>query len=235
MLALAREMRHDIGDRQTLTGRIRLGAADTVALTWLPRFLSRVDALYPKLEIELEIDLTIHLMRRLAAREIDLAFIAAPVSESDYIQAPLCSYPLHWTAGSEFPLRAGPLTPAQLAGFTVITHTRGSHQHETVLKWFHAAGAEPRRMSTSSSLASIIRLTAAGLGISLQTPAVIARECAAGELLIIPTTVPVPDLHFYSAHRRSGAPDAARALSELAAAEAKLQHAEKRIEIDQFL
>jgi len=235
MLALARELRHDIGDRQALGGRVRLGVADTVALTWLPRFLSRVHALYPKLEIELEIELTIHLMRRLGAREIDLAFLAAPVSEVDYVQVPLCSYPLHWTAGSGFPLPAGALSPAQLAGFTVITHTRGSHQHETVLKWFHAAGAEPRRVSTSSSLASVIRLTAAGLGVSLQTPAVIARETAAGELVPVPTTVPVPDLHFYSAHHRSGAQDAARALSDLALAEAKLEHPEKRMEMDQFL
>lgn len=222
MLTLAEDLRNDIGDRQAHSGRIRLGVADTIALTWLPRFLSRVTTLYPKLDIEVRIDLTVNLLRQLNGRDIDLAFVAAAVPQADYAQLPLCSYPMHWAAGAGFVRGKGKLAPRDLARYPVITHTRGSHQWETVFQWFRDhGGGEPRRVSTSSSLASIVRLTAAGLGISVQTPAVIARELALGELVLVQTTVPLPHLEFFAAYPRSSTSSAARSLSELAAAEAK--------------
>jgi DNA-binding transcriptional LysR family regulator len=229
MLALAEELRHDIGDRDSHAGRMRLGVADTIALTWLPRFLARVQQAYPKLEVEVRIDLTVNLARSLSARDIDLAFVAAPVPEADSEQMPLCSFPLHWAAAAGLVKKAGRLTPRDLAQYPVITHTRGSHQWETVFKWFRDGGAEPRRVSTSSSLASIIRLTAAGVGVSVQTPSVIARELAIGELVLLPTSVPFPKLEFLAAFPRSAKAGAARALCELAAAEARRKSVSKKI------
>jgi DNA-binding transcriptional LysR family regulator len=219
MLSLADQVRRDIGEPRAHSGMIRLGAADTVALTWLPRFLSRVRELYPKLDVEIQIDLTVNLARQLGAREIDLAFLAAPVAQADYVQVALCSFPLYWAAGAGYVRESGRLSPHELAEYPVITHTRGSHQWTTVLKWFRDAGAEPRRVSTSSSLASIIRLSAARLGISVQTPAVIARELALGELVLLPTTVALPQLDFFAVFPRSASSGAAQALTELAVTE----------------
>jgi DNA-binding transcriptional LysR family regulator len=220
MLALAEELRHDIGEADAHAGRVRLGAADTIALTWLPHFMSRVHKLYPKLEVELRIDMTNHLVRALSTREIDLAFIAAPVPEADYVQVPLCTLPLYWAAGAGLITKRRKLAPRDLVQYPLITHTRGSHQWERVFQWFRENGAEPKRVSTSSSLASIIRLTAARVGLSVQTPSVIARELALGELVLLPTTVAFPQMEFLAAYPRSANSAIARSLSELAAAEA---------------
>jgi DNA-binding transcriptional LysR family regulator len=221
MLKLAEDLRTEIGDQQTHAGRLRLGVADTVALTWLPRFLSRVRVQYPKLDIEVRIDLTVHLLKQLGAREVDLAFVAAEVPQAEYEQVPLCSYPMHWAAGAGLVRKKGRLSPRDLAQYPVITHTRGSHQWQTVMQWFREGGAEPRHVSTSSSLASIVRLTAAHLGISVQTPAVIGRELALGELVLLPTSAPLPTLEFFAAFPRSSPSAAARSLTEIAVAEAR--------------
>jgi DNA-binding transcriptional LysR family regulator len=201
--------------------------ADTIALTWLPRFLSRVRVLYPKLDIEVRIDLTVHLLRQLGARDIDLAFVATAVPQAEYEQVPLCSYPMHWAAAAGLVRKKGRLSQRELAQYPVITHTRGSHQWETVLQWFREGGAEPRHVSTSSSLASIVRLTAAHLGISVQTPAVIARELALGELVLL-RTAPLPKLEFFAAFPRSSPSGAARSLTEVAVEEAKARKQEAK-------
>src|SRR5689334_12425765 len=47
MLGLADSIRQHIGDSSALVGRIRLGVADTAALTWLPDMLARGRAAFP--------------------------------------------------------------------------------------------------------------------------------------------------------------------------------------------
>ena len=196
MMGLADTIRQEVGDQRAVAGRIRLGVADTIALTWLPEFLARARNEFPRLEIEVEINLTAHLLRQLQERSIDFAFAAAPIVDSSLEFVPLARFAQGWYAAPTVLPKRRRFTPEQLAELPIITHTRGTHQHQTILRWFRAAGLEPRRLSTCSSLATIIRLTVAGLGISILSPAVVRREVAAGEIVPIAATKALPPQNF---------------------------------------
>jgi DNA-binding transcriptional LysR family regulator len=217
LLGLADSIRLRIGDPSALAGRIRLGVADTAALTWLPELLARGRAAFPNLDVELEVNLTLNLLTQLGERQIDLAIVAGPVADPELTVVPLCRYVQRWVAAPRIIPDTLPLTPAQLAELPIITHTRGSHQHQMILRWFRKHDAEPRRISTCTSLATIVRLTVAGLGASIQTDTVIRREHDAGEIVPIATTTPVQPLEFSAVFPSAEGSIASRMLAELAA------------------
>lgn len=217
MLGLADAIRQRVGDRSAFTGRIRLGVADTAALTWLPDLLARGRESFPALDVELEVNLTFHLLGQLAERQIDLAIVAGPVADPELTVVPVCTYAQRWVASPRLIPFEAPLTPAQLAETPIITHTRGSHQHQMILRWFRQHGVEPRRVSTCTSLATIVRLTAAGLGASIQTASVIGRERSSGEIAPIPLTAAIDPLQFCAVFPAQEGGGASRMLAELAA------------------
>src|SRR5216683_6261569 len=58
------EIRRMVGERSSLTGHIRLGVPETIAYTQLSEILRRVSAGLPQLTVEVEIGVSIDLMRR---------------------------------------------------------------------------------------------------------------------------------------------------------------------------
>lgn len=217
LLALVGGIYQRIGDRLGLGGRVRLGVVDSIALTWLPDFFARVRTDYPKVEVELGVNLSFDLLAQLASRQIDLAIVAGPVEDPDLVVVPLREHDQGWFAAPSLVRSHEPLGLAELAELPLITHTRGSHQYQTILRWFRQAGTEPRRISTCSSLATIIRLTAAGLGISLHTSTVVARELRAGEVVPVLTTAAVPRIGYVAAYASGESSPASRVLAQLAA------------------
>ncbi len=218
LLAIADRIRERIGDRAALGGRLRLGVVDSIALTWLPELLARIRATIPKLDIELEVHQTFPLLDQLAQRNIDLAIVAGPITNPQFAVTYLHEHEQRWFSARRLTRKGGAaLTPHDLAEIPILTYTHGSHQHQTILRWFHAAGVAPRRMSICSSLATIVRLAASGLGICLQTPQVVARELEAGELVPVATTLKVPGIEYAAVHPATEGAAASRLVANLAA------------------
>jgi DNA-binding transcriptional LysR family regulator len=199
LLALAADIREQIGTSEALVAVVRLGIVDTIALTWLPELLTRLAQRFPGVAVELEIDLSVNLLRRLSERHIDIAFLVGPVPGPHYASEPLARVELAWMAGAPLQLAPG-TSPADLATLPIITHSRGSHQHVMVQQWFRSQGVEPRRLSFCSSLATIIQLTISGFGLSVLPVQAMAKEIAAGELRIVDAGPPLPPNDFVTAY-----------------------------------
>ncbi|WP_141678162.1 LysR family transcriptional regulator, partial [Rhizobium leguminosarum] len=75
LLRLRAEMLHAVADRTHLSGTFKLGVAETIVHTWLPNFLEQVSNTYPKLALEIEVDISTNLRERLIQQKIDLAFL----------------------------------------------------------------------------------------------------------------------------------------------------------------
>ena len=106
LMRLRAEMIEAVGDRSTMRGIVRLGCSETIVHTWLPALIERVNAAYPNLELEIEVDITPNLRERLVARDLDLALLLGPISDPNIHSRPLCSFPLAFVAGSKIKLPA---------------------------------------------------------------------------------------------------------------------------------
>src|SRR5206468_3500455 len=61
-----------------LSGRLRLGVTDDLALTQVPRILRDFRQLYPRIDLELTVSQSSTLQRRVESGHLDLAFVKKP-------------------------------------------------------------------------------------------------------------------------------------------------------------
>ncbi|MBK8742411.1 MAG: LysR family transcriptional regulator [Betaproteobacteria bacterium] len=210
-----------LGGPAALTGIVRVGAADTMAMLLLPSLLAQVAERHPDIDVELFVDLSIHLQARLREGEIDVAFMVGDMGSPEYEVKPLGEVENAWMGSANLKLPRRRLQPADLAKLPVFTHSRGSHLHRMVLGWFEASGARPVRLHGCNSLAMMIKLTIAGLGVSVLPVPLLKEELAAGSIKRIAVDSPVPPNRFVVAYAATPAQAAVRAIVDLALGSAR--------------
>lgn len=187
MMVLIRDMQASVLDGAGMAGTIRLGAADTFALTCLPTLLARIEDRFPRLKVALDIDYSFNLNRKLHNSELDIAFLTAPVAGSDVLIEDLVPIDLVWVASPRVSVPEQRLSPADLKDVPIITNPEPSNLYTTAIEWFAGAGLEPARLSTCNSLTYMVRLAAAGVGVTLLPAAILRAEVDSGLLRILET------------------------------------------------
>jgi DNA-binding transcriptional LysR family regulator len=217
LIGLRSEMMAEIGDRSAMRGVLRLGVAETIVYTWLPRLIKSVNITYPNLSLEIEVDITPNLNARLQAQEIELAFVLGPLSGPSVRNRELCDYPVSFVASPSLGLGNGPLTVHDLAKFPIITFARKTQPYETVRAMFNRPDLPPIRLHASASLATVIHMAVEGLGIAAIPPAIVEHELADGRLHQLDTDPKMPPLVFSASWLASPDEAAVERVVELAA------------------
>jgi DNA-binding transcriptional LysR family regulator len=187
ILSLAEEMEQRSAQSLTLAEPIRLGAVDSFALTLLPALLAQLEEKFPHLRVELLIDFSFNLNRRLQRGELDVAFLTGPVDGQALWVEPLVRQPLAWIASPHLPLPARVLRPDDLCGLAILTNPGPSHLFRAVQDWFAAADVKPERIMTCNSLTIMARLVASGFAITLLPIGILRPELALGTLRLLRT------------------------------------------------
>jgi DNA-binding transcriptional LysR family regulator len=185
VLADIGEIQRTVGKMSSLTGHIRLGLPETIAYTLLPEILRSVSADLPQLTMSVEIGLSIGYAREVRTRELDIACVVGPVLDQDMVSEPFCEVPLALIAAGPA-WTQGPLTIDELAERTIVLPARGRHI-PVIEGWFKSRGVRVKQTINCNSLATAVKLTRMGLGLSF-----VPIECARQELdARLVTLVPV--------------------------------------------
>lgn len=195
-LRLRAEMRAAIAEKNALGGILRLGVSETIVHTWLPRFIEAVSAAYPRLQLEIHVDISPHLRDRLIAQEIDLAFLLGPLSDPSLRNRALSHFALGFLASPRLDLPPGPASLETLARFPIITFSRGTQPYIAIKELFARADLPPLRLHASASLAPVVRMALDGIGIAAIPPAIVPQELRSGRLRLVETDIAMPDLTF---------------------------------------
>lgn len=196
LMRLHSQMQVNIIERQDFRGVLRLGVAESIVQTWLPRFIERLDALYPQLQLEIDVDISTHLRDRLVAHEIDLAFLLGPVSAPDIHNLPLSCFPLTFLVSPALELPPPPVPLEALVRYPIITFARRTAPYIALRELIDSLDLDQVRIHASASLAPVIRMAVKGMGIALMPRAIVSEEISAGKLRVIETPVMIPDLRF---------------------------------------
>lgn len=216
-VALASEVRQRIGTKEALTGRVRFGATNIHALTWLPGLIGRTARTYPGIALEVMVDTSETLRASLERGGLDLAVIAGTPEDGRLPTLPVGTVPHVWVAspGLELPVQA--LGAAELARWPLVCDRPGTILHGAMLDWFREEAAEPQRCHSASHLQTRIHLARIGLGVAIVARSAVERELAAGTLIQVATRRSGPLLS-YALATASGAPShAVVAVRDLAA------------------
>ncbi|CDN63652.1 transcriptional regulator [Burkholderia cenocepacia H111] len=105
------EMRRDI-DAASDAGLIRIGVIESIVHSWFPALMAQLRERYPRLDVEITSDTTLHLIRLLSTDGVDLILQTDPVPGPDFTNLPLCEFPVRWAASPRLGLGGQPLDVA---------------------------------------------------------------------------------------------------------------------------
>lgn len=187
MLALADQFRSAAqpNGKADMTGTLRIGVIDSVALTWLPELVSAFSALYPKATTELYSDITPMLRDELLRGRIDCALTSEEVVDPHIESRILGHYPVVWVGISRTAaaIREVGMSGEPDARPPIITFHRQSSVYKNIVR---ILPREPRpRIHTFSSMSSMIGMVKAGLGVAALPLPVVRDELASGALQLV--------------------------------------------------
>lgn len=156
------------GVEEPMCGALRLGVIPTIAPFLLPATLRLVRERYPRLRLTLREDLTVHLIERLNAGQLDLALIALPFATDTLLVEPLFDDPL-WLAGRiDDPLLQGEsldLTPPIVERLLLLEEGHCLRDH-TLLACARRDQKSPAAVE-ATSLLTLLQMVESGLGLAL--------------------------------------------------------------------
>jgi len=215
VIAACEELEGRFAKGEELRGAIRIGVADTFAMTCLGELMRRIETRYPKLRAEIRVDFSTLLDRSLQDGDLDIAVLTAPAPSALVTVEPLVALELCWVASPMLALGKGPFRPAQLADVPIITNPNPSNLYTSITGWFAAAGVQPARISTCNSLVIMTRLAREGAGVSLLPSAVLKSEIQSKALRVLRVVPRIPAHPLNVAYRRDASAHGMRALSRM--------------------
>lgn len=137
-------------------GRVRFGVSEDFALSRLPELLRRFGDVHPAIDLELTVGLSVHLHRRLRARELDLVLAKR---STDSPQARLVfADRLVWVGSPDLRLDRSRPVPLITYPPPSVTRDRAVQALEQTARGYHTA-------CTSGSLSGLRAAALAGLGV----------------------------------------------------------------------
>ncbi len=191
----------DIGQKDGVTGTIRIGASDTVAVTWFPDFMRHLAKRYPEAFFETHVQVSYRLHEALIQRQLDIAFMVDAGTYVDLNMHRLFAYPTGFVVSPRIDLPTDRVFDIDdVAGMTLFTFDRLTRPYQDLRRALAKSRASALRISPTNTLQAIVLLVEKGLGVGYLPISAVERELALGQLLQIRTDFPMPDTSFCIAY-----------------------------------
>jgi DNA-binding transcriptional LysR family regulator len=163
LLDLAEEARAAVR-QDSIGGRLRLGAMESVAASRLPLPLAAFHRRHPEVMVELQTATSRELIARVQAGALDAAIVGEEVDAARYTSVPLYREELVLVAASGGPLA----NPKHLDGKTVLVfHGQGCAYRRRFEQWLQALRVVPARTLEFASYHALLAAAASGVGACL--------------------------------------------------------------------
>ncbi|HEV7948332.1 MAG TPA: LysR substrate-binding domain-containing protein, partial [Glaciihabitans sp.] len=151
-----------------MKGRLRFGTADDLAITQLPRILRHFRQLYPQINLELTVNQSGPLYRRLKAGQLDLIFIKEnPNTESEGIRVSRDN--MVWVGHEKTVIEQGQTVP-------LIAYPAPSVSRQIAIDALEAAGRTWRITCNTREVSGLLAAVRAGIGVAVFPQALIPAD-----------------------------------------------------------
>lgn len=180
-----------MASRDHLVGRLRIGVIPTIAPYLLPEIITDLTAANSSIDIQIRESLTPILVRELADGRLDAAIVALPVSEPSLTEVALFeeNFVLVRPVADE-----GKPVPGHedLREMKLLLLEEGHCFRDQALSFCNIQSSRPREMLDASSLATLVQMVGAGLGVTLIPEMAIAVETRSAPVSIAHFRHPQP-------------------------------------------
>lgn len=196
LIRLRDEMISNVAGAAAVSGVLRIGASETIVHTWLSTLVRRASQSFPKLSLEIEVDISPRLLERLIGRELDLAFMLGPIATPDVSSRPLADFPVAFIASSDVRWSTTPVSIEELARWPIVTFSRRTKPFAAIEDLFKGVERSSVRLHASASLATAVKMALDGTCIAAIPPAIVSDHLKRGELRIVKAAPKLPALEF---------------------------------------
>ena len=158
MLFVEDEIKRRVANPSETEGLFRVGASETIAQAWLPSFLQAFNEEFPRVSLDLTVDISINLRASLLERRIDLVFLMGPISEFTVENVALPSFDLHW-------YRSSSNQETDLSKIPVISYSRKTRPYRELMSELSRRVGPKVRVYSSASLSASLKMIAAGIAV----------------------------------------------------------------------
>src|SRR5216684_2272495 len=181
-------------------GTIRVGVVESIALTWFQNFLARIEGRYPKVQMEIDVDLSNRLLTKLARRQIDIALLPGPVHLPGVVRVSLGDCVMKWLGHPQLCPKDREMKAADLAELPIIGMPQDANAYHSIINWFEEAQVSPSLMHCCNSFSVVALLVRRGVGVSLLPPELFAGDLKSGVLKILIEQPDVPKVEYSAAY-----------------------------------
>ena len=174
-----------------LTGRFRLGVIPTIAPYLLPQVIGHLTETHPGLDLHVRETLTPRLVEELQQGQLDTAIVALPLGEPSLTEVPLFSERfllVRPAADAGLPVPAA----GELRHMRLLTLEEGHCFRDQTLAYCGAPAGMPRDGLDGSSLATLVQMVGAGIGITMIPEMAVPVETRSARVNCVPLDAPGP-------------------------------------------
>ncbi|WP_323041457.1 hydrogen peroxide-inducible genes activator [Gemmobacter sp.] len=172
-------------------GRLRIGVIPTVAPYLLPAIIGRLGQHYPGLDLNLRETVTPKLLQELADGRLDTAIVALPVSEPGLAEVALFSEDFVLVRPPQDAARPVP-DAATLREMRLLLLEEGHCFRDQALSFCAIDSRRPRELMDGSSLATLVQMVAAGIGVTLIPEMAVPVETRSAQVAVTRFRAPGP-------------------------------------------
>ncbi len=158
MLFVEEEIKQRVANPSEAEGLFRIGASETIAQAWLPEFLKAFSEHYPRVNVDLTVDISLNLRAALLERRLDLAILMGPVSEFTVENVALPAFGLHWYRSASNP-------QTDLSQIPVISYSNQTRPYRELISELSRRVGPKARVFSSASLSASLKIIAAGVAV----------------------------------------------------------------------
>lgn len=168
LLFVEEEIKHRVANPAETEGLFRLGASETVAQAWLPSFIQAFSTQFPRINIDLTVDISRNLRNSILERRLDLAFLMGPVSEYSVKNVVLPRFDLHWYKSQK-------LGKIDLTEIPIISYSHQTRPYRELTSELARRIGPKSRVFSSASLSASLKMIATGIAVG-PYPKVLANQ-----------------------------------------------------------
>lgn len=180
-----------------VAGVVRLGVAETLTHTVLPRMLTDLRNRHPELRFEISVDTSEQLNKMLCSDALDVAILMRDMAPRGINMTPLPAVTIGWFCAPTHFTLPKPAGIDDLAALPIVTFPKTSLPHRQVVELLSPGRKKAAAVHGSASLATVLNLVGQGFGIGTIPRDIVAAWPHAGlaEIEVRPEAQ-LPDMEF---------------------------------------
>ncbi|MBL0390129.1 LysR family transcriptional regulator [Ramlibacter monticola] len=186
---------------EVIERRLRLGVTELTAMTWLPRLVQRIEAFYPRVVIEPDVDTSVTLRDKLLADELDIAIVPDAFDDPRCEARRVGELEMAWMCKPGMVDASRPLRMHELARYRLLTQSSKSGVGIMVDRWLGAQGTKLPVALVSNNMLALISMTVSGLGVTYLPWRCLQPMLDSGMLATIKVTPALPVTRYVALYR----------------------------------